>query len=63
MQLHVNGGKIEEINIFSDAMEQEVIIGFKDALKGCPYAAAEMIRAIDNISVPDGVASHGQYFF
>ena len=47
-QIHVDSGIIKDINLFSDAMEQEVISGFKDALLGCQCNAVAMASAIDN---------------
>lgn len=52
MQFHVNGGIIKEINVFSDAMDQEVICLFKDALTGQPYSEKDMTSVIMNTEIP-----------
>lgn len=52
MQLHVDGGKIEEINFYSDAMDQEVITRFRDSLVNRPYSEKDMVDAIMNVKMP-----------
>lgn len=46
MQLQVNQGRIQDVNLFSDAMEQDVIMALAEALKGCRYEETEMVRAV-----------------
>ncbi len=48
IQLKVNGGIIEDINFFSDAMEQDVITLIKGALSGREYNAPALIDAVVN---------------
>lgn len=52
MQLHVDGGKIEEINFYSDAMDQEVITRFRDSLVNRPYSEKDMVDSIMNVNMP-----------
>lgn len=42
IQLAVNEGRIVQVQIFSDAMEQELAPALEMALKGCPYRTNEM---------------------
>lgn len=47
MQFHVNEGIIQDANVFSDAMEQEMIGELAECLKGRPYEEASICRAIE----------------
>lgn len=47
MQLHVDRGIIQDANVFSDAMEQEMIGGLAHRLKNCPYEERSICRAIE----------------
>ena len=46
LQLQVNQGMIQDVNLFSDAMEQDVIVALANALKGCAYGEKEICGAI-----------------
>lgn len=47
MQLHVNEGKIQDVNVFSDAMDQEMIEALAEGLTGCRYDVDAMCEAVD----------------
>lgn len=53
LQLHVNGGIIEEINMFSDAMDQDIIEVLKESLIGRQYSETDMISAIEAAYLPE----------
>ncbi len=46
LQLQVNEGRIQDVNVFSDAMEQGVIEELAAKLKGCPYMADAICSAV-----------------
>ncbi len=50
IQLAVNGGRIAQVQVFSDAMDQELAPALARALEGSPYRAGEMearvVRAV-----------------
>lgn len=45
----VNEGKIKTLKIYSDAMEQDLILKLQDILNGCIYKKVEIIERIKNI--------------
>lgn len=53
IQLKVNGGIVEDINFFSDSMEQNVIGIIKDSFIGKEYSSYALIDAIINSDVPE----------
>ena len=42
IQFHVDEGMIQDVNVFSDAMDQEMIGMLAEQLKGCAYAEEDM---------------------
>lgn len=59
IQLHVNEGKIQDVNVFSDAMDQELGGMLADSLKGCSYDEKSMCDAVEQLTdqlgqMPDG---------
>lgn len=46
MQFHVDEGTIQDVNVFSDAMEQEMIGELAERLKGCPYEEEAICGAV-----------------
>lgn len=48
LELAVNEGRVQDINIFSDAMEQAAIVDIAKRLKGCRYEVQELCRAAEN---------------
>lgn len=54
MQFHVDGGKIREVNVFSDAMEQEMIGDLAVCLKGCPYDEAAVCGGMEKVGRAHG---------
>lgn len=50
IQLHVNGGRILAVNVYSDAMDQEIIGELPDYLRGCLYSERDMAEAIRRLS-------------
>lgn len=57
IQLHVNGGKIQDVNVFSDAMDQELIGALADRLKGCRYDDISMCGAVEQLTGQEGYLS------
>lgn len=58
MQLHVESGVIRDINLYSDAMAQNMISVFSRSLKGLKYDAEVMAKAIsDTDIIKDDIAS------
>lgn len=57
IQLHVNGGKIQDVNVFSDAMDQELIGALADRLKGCLYDDISMCGAMEQLTGQEGYLS------
>lgn len=49
IQVSVNQGVIEAVNVFSDAMEQAFIEEISEKLKDCAYEEKNMVRAIATI--------------
>lgn len=49
MQFHVNEGVIQEINVFSDAMDQETIGKLADRLKGCAYNEPSICQVVESL--------------
>lgn len=49
LQFHVNAGLIQEIKVYTDAMEQELAGALEKALTGIPYGAESICRAIGTI--------------
>ena len=46
IQFHVDEGMIQDVNVFSDAMDQEMIGMLAEQLKGCAYAEEDICRAV-----------------
>ena len=46
IQLHVDEGVIQDVNVFSDAMDQEMFGALAKQLKGCGYAEEDICRAV-----------------
>lgn len=46
MQFHVDEGTVQDVNVFSDAMDQEIIRALAEHLKGCPYEVEAICRAV-----------------
>ncbi len=63
LQLHVEQGRVTEAAAYSDAMEQELIAGIPEVLKGCLCKAENLCRAMDGLGdpagTPDGSAGPG----
>ena len=55
MQFHVDGGRIQEVNVFSDAMDQELIGNLSERLKGCPYDGNAMCEAVKEAGTEGGI--------
>ena len=55
MQFHVDGGRIQEVNVFSDAMDQEMIGNLAERLKGCPYDGNAMCEAVKEAGTEGGI--------
>lgn len=49
LQLHVNSGIIEDLNLYSDAMDQDFITALGNSLRGARYNTLSMTEAIDQI--------------
>lgn len=59
IQLHVNGGRIQDVNVFSDAMDQELGGVLAGSLKGCSYDEKSICGAVEQLTdqlgqIPDG---------
>lgn len=54
IQLHVNGGIIREVKVFSDAMNQEIAGMLESALKNCAYAKESICRAVGQMKGRSG---------
>ena len=52
IQFHVDEGMIQDVNVFSDAMDQEMIGKLAKQLKGCAYAEKDICGAVDAVG-PD----------
>lgn len=50
IQMHVDGGVIREIKVFSDAMDQEIAGMLESALKNCAYGKESICNAIRGIT-------------
>ena len=55
MQFHVDWGRIQEVNVFSDAMDQELIGNLSERLKGCPYDGNAMCEAVKEAGTEGGI--------
>lgn len=53
IQLQVNEGKIQDINVFSDAMDQEMIGELAERLTGCRYDVKAMCGAVAALGQKD----------
>lgn len=54
MQFHVDEGRVQEVNIYSDAMDQEMIEAMTRELKGCRYDEKSMCRAVEEAEKKTG---------
>ena len=52
IQLHVDEGVIQDVNVFSDAMDQEMFGALAKQLKGCGYAEEDICAAVEAVG-PD----------
>lgn len=50
LQFLVDGGIIQDINVFSDGMEQEFIAKIPDAWRGCRYEEQALIDALETLA-------------
>lgn len=46
LQFQVNEGRVQDVNVFSDAMEERFIGGLEQSLRGCVYGARELCEAV-----------------
>lgn len=51
IQFEVNEGRVQDVKVYSDAMEQLFIGELELALKGCAYATSELCRAVRNVGL------------
>lgn len=48
--IYVDKGRVKDIEIYSDAMEQNFILSLKEALKDCLYIKRNIIERIENLT-------------
>lgn len=54
MQLHVMGGVIVDVQVYSDAMEENLPQILQDSLKGCAYQRTTLLERIDSLQLDSG---------
>lgn len=59
IQLHVDEGVIQDVNVFSDAMDQEMFGALAKQLKGCGYAEEDICAAVEAVG-PDAFQAEEQ---
>ncbi len=62
MQMQVEGGIIKDINLYSDAMAQNVISCFSESLKGAKYSSQAMSAAIMDAAFSEEYTFGKNYF-
>lgn len=50
LKLRVESGVVQDVVLYSDAMNQEYIIHLAEALKGCKYQEQDLIRAVRRVA-------------
>ena len=48
--IYVDKGRVKDIEIYSDAMEQNFILSLKESLKDCLYIKRNIIERIENLT-------------
>lgn len=51
IKLHVTGGIVKDVIVFSDAMEQDISQQIRDSWIGCPYDLSELSTRLDAIQM------------
>ncbi|MCC8026710.1 MAG: lipoate--protein ligase [Clostridium sp.] len=61
IQMYVNEGMVQDVNVYSDAMEQDLAGELEQALKGCAYGARPLCKAVLGAGACKGEAgAHNQ---
>ena len=55
MQFHVDEGRIKDVNVFSDAMDQELIGNLAEKLRDCPYEENAMCAAVEKVGTKESM--------
>lgn len=56
LQFEVSGGTVADVQVYSDAMDQDLVAALPGLLKGCRYGAASLSEAVGRLSQTDSAA-------